>query len=85
MTRSSLDRLSIYADLGVPEIWRYDGRALFIYSLREGQYEVHERSIALPLIQAKDLVSFLELCSTIGENGLIKQFRQWIRSQSTNL
>lgn len=31
ITSSSLDRFSIYTDLGVLEIWRYDGRSLTIY------------------------------------------------------
>ncbi|MEB3338700.1 MAG: Uma2 family endonuclease [Leptolyngbyaceae bacterium] len=31
ITSSSMNRLDIYADLGVPEVWRYDGRSLTIY------------------------------------------------------
>jgi Uma2 family endonuclease len=91
ITSSSLDRLSIYADLGVPELWRYDGRSLTLYQLQEGQYLPCNRSIALPLLQASDITRLLELRfpqdkmqSPVGENSLVKQFRHWLRSQKIN-
>ncbi|MGQ9869716.1 hypothetical protein [Leptodesmis sp.] len=40
---------SIYADLKVLEVWRYDDRALAIYALQDGVYEVSDRHIALCL------------------------------------
>jgi Uma2 family endonuclease len=36
ITSSSLNRMSIYATLGVPEVWRFDGAQLSIHLLREG-------------------------------------------------
>jgi Uma2 family endonuclease len=91
ITSSSLDRLSIYADLGVPELWRYDGRSLTLYQLQEGQYLPCNRSIALPPLQASDITQFLELRfpqdktqAPVGENSLVKQFRHWLRSQKVN-
>ena len=33
VTHSSLDRLAIYAALGVPEVWRFDGLRLLVYRL----------------------------------------------------
>ncbi|NJR62265.1 MAG: Uma2 family endonuclease [Cyanobacteria bacterium CRU_2_1] len=91
ITSSSLDRFSIYTDLGVLEIWRYDGRSLTIYHLYEGQYKICDQSVALPLLKANDITRFLELRfpkqemqSAVGENSLVKQFRQWLRSQQAN-
>jgi Uma2 family endonuclease len=88
ISSSSLDRFSIYSDLGVPEIWRYDGRSLTIYALQQGQYNLCDRSLALPTLQAVDLTQFLNLRfakdatqTPVGENSLIKQFRQWLRTQ----
>jgi len=87
ITSSSLDRFSIYADLGIPEVWRYDGQALTIYFLQDGKYERCDRSLALPLLKAKDISRFLGLRFSqdeaqlpVSENSLVKQFRQWIRS-----
>jgi Uma2 family endonuclease len=34
----SLNQLNLYADLGVPEIWRYDGRRIEFYQLQNGEY-----------------------------------------------
>jgi Uma2 family endonuclease len=81
ITPSSLNRFSIYADLKVPEIWRYDGRSLTIYLLQAGEYQVCDRSSALPVLRAEDVMRFLALYPGNGENQLIKQFRQWVRSR----
>ncbi len=80
ITSSSLDRFSIYADLKLPEIWRYDGRSLVIYGLVESEYVIRDRSIALPILRTEDVLRFLSLSVSIGENSLIKQFRQWLKS-----
>jgi Uma2 family endonuclease len=84
ITSSSLDRLSIYAALGVPEIWLYDGQTLTILSLQKnGKYISQERSIALPFLKAEDLLRFLALKNTMGETSLVKQFRQWVKESAT--
>ena len=80
ITSSSLDRFSIYADLKVPEIWRYDGRSLVIYRLVGSEYIMQERSIALQILRTEDILRFLNLSASIGENSLVKQFRQWLMS-----
>lgn len=40
ITSSSLDRLAIYASLGITEVWRFDGDRLTIYVLEDGYYQV---------------------------------------------
>ena len=44
----SLSKFSIYAALGVPEIWRFDGQELTIHHLEQGCYVIAENSLALP-------------------------------------
>jgi Uma2 family endonuclease len=85
ITSSSLNRFSIYADLNVPEVWRYDGQSLTIYTLQAGEYQVCSHSIALPILTAEDIMRFLALYFSTGENSVVKQFRQWVRSQQTTL
>lgn len=82
ITSSSINRLSIYAALGVPEVWRYDGQTLTILSLQHGEYVSQERSAALSVFKAEDIVRFLALKNTIGETSLIKQFRQWVKDSA---
>jgi Uma2 family endonuclease len=78
ITSSSLDRFSIYAALKVPEIWRYDGQILTIYELVGSEYMLRDSSIALPGLKTVDILRFLSLSTSIGENSLVKQFRQWL-------
>jgi Uma2 family endonuclease len=80
ITSSSLDRFSIYATLQVPEIWRYDGENLTIYELVESEYIIRDSSIALPGLKTVDILRFLNLSTSIGENSLVKQFRQWLKT-----
>jgi Uma2 family endonuclease len=37
-SRSAIDKLRLYAGMGVPEFWRYNGSVLRIYTLAGGQY-----------------------------------------------
>ncbi|HMJ26836.1 MAG TPA: Uma2 family endonuclease, partial [Pyrinomonadaceae bacterium] len=34
----SISKFPIYAALGVPEVWRYDGESIAIYQLRDGKF-----------------------------------------------
>jgi Uma2 family endonuclease len=78
VSRSMLDRVAIYAALGVPEIWRYDGRKLIICLLKEGIYVEHERSTNLPLLQPATVLRFVELRQTLNETACIRAFREWL-------
>ena len=54
-----VDRSNIYAQLRVPEVWRFDGESLVIEHLQEdGTYLAREASIFLPLL-AKDVLRWL--------------------------
>lgn len=65
ITSSSINRLDIYADLGVPEVWRYDGQALTMYCLENKQYQNCSNSIAFPLLTPSDIERFLDLKKTL--------------------
>ena len=81
ITSSSIDQLAIYAALGVPEVWLYDGQTLAMYYLIAGVYESRDRSLSLPPLTASEVVRFLALSQTMGETSLVRQFRQWVRTQ----
>ena len=81
ITSSSLNRFAIYKALGVPEIRRYDGCRLEIHVLQDDEYVNQSNSRALTLLTAADILRFLTSHQTLGENALVKQFRQWIRAQ----
>jgi Uma2 family endonuclease len=80
VTRSSLNRMGIYAALGVPEVWRFDGTALKAYILDEqGSYKPVHRSSALPELPLSEIVRHLEQRTTLDDTHLIREFRQWVR------
>ncbi|MGK7944117.1 MAG: Uma2 family endonuclease [Microcystaceae cyanobacterium] len=79
ITSSSLDRLGIHQALGIGEIWRFDGEKLFIYGLENGSYQEKEKSQVLPILSKSVIVTFLKRRGTIGENALLREFRQWLQ------
>src|SRR5262249_2185065 len=56
VTSSSLDRMSIYATLAVPEVWRLSGEGFTFNLLEKGQYRVRPNSLAFPRLTSADLI-----------------------------
>jgi len=80
ISRSALDRLGIYAGLGVPELWRHDGKSLRVYLLsEEGEYRLSEKSRAFPALPLEEFRRFLEQWTSLSENRLVMTFRDWVR------
>jgi len=80
ISSGSLYKLDFYADLSVPEIWRYDENRLQILHLTEQKYVEAETSRALPVLTADALSQFLEQCKTGGQSATLRTFRGWLRS-----
>ncbi|NEO57951.1 MAG: Uma2 family endonuclease [Okeania sp. SIO3B5] len=80
ITSSSLDRLTIYAALGIGEIWRFDGENLFIYCLQNGSYQEQEKSNVLPILSKSVILNFLTRRGEKGENSLLREFREWLQN-----
>src|SRR5262249_1305776 len=75
---SSLPRMSIYAALGVQEVWRYDGEAFTINLLRDsGQYETSDSGLALPALTVEVVTRFLGLSDHLGEAEWLASFTDW--------
>jgi Uma2 family endonuclease len=84
ISRSSLNRMGIYAAIRVAEVWRYDGETLTIFRLDDqGKYQQVECSGFFPFLTAKDLADFLKRRHELGESGLLRAFREWVRGQRT--
>lgn len=82
VTRSSLDRMAIYAALRIPEIWRYDGTTLSFHALgAEGNYAEVTHSLSFPKVTPADLLVFIALRGQTDDNGVIRQFRAWVRQR----
>ena len=81
VTHSSLDREAIYAGLGIPEVWRFNGRKLEFLRLGPRGYARMKRSLAFPLLTSTALQRFLVEWGTIDDTTLIRRFRQWVREK----
>jgi Uma2 family endonuclease len=83
-TNSSVDKMAIYAELKVPEVWRYEEGQLIINLLTDTGYIESETSLAFGTFPVKELTKFLQLDSQKGENARMREFREWVRSQNNS-
>jgi Uma2 family endonuclease len=82
ITKSALDRMGIYAGLGVPEVWRFDGETLQVFRLLGGQYGPSSRSVELPFVPLDEFVSFVQQAVTVQDDRpLLRQLRAWVRQR----
>ena len=78
VTGKSLARLPIYAQLGVPEIWRYDEGELKVYELVEGErYQQRDTSLAFPGVPVGELPGLIEQHRSQGRRATRKAVREW--------
>jgi len=83
VTHSSLNRLAIYAALGVPEVWRLEKSKMTFHVLgAAGHFEVATASYAIPLVTPADLLYFIRRARRASdENAVTRDFRVWIRKR----
>ncbi len=81
ITSSSKDRFTIYAEMGVPEIWRYDGKVFTMNILEDGKYIVVKESLSFPNLPLTEISNFLSEVEDKDYLDLVREFREWVRSQ----
>jgi Uma2 family endonuclease len=81
ITHTNINKNTLYAAMGVPEFWRFNGEILRIYYLQEGIYQEVDKSLTFPWMTKEALYGFLENCRQQGENSAKRSFRNWVREQ----
>jgi len=81
ITGSSLHKDSIFAQLGVPEVWRHDGKNMEILVRSAEGYHKSQVSSALPFITAEILERFISEGRTLSRPEWFKGVRAWARQQ----
>ena len=81
ISHGSKIKMDSYAAIGTSELWRFQNGQVYIYHLKESQYESSERSLAFSLLTVKNLNDWLAQHNTIGDNALIRMVRKWLREQ----
>ena len=78
ISRSALDKLAIFAQLGVPEVWRCRD-AVAILKLEGSEYVAGARSAFLPL-DCAGLSHQMSLRTQLKRSAWLRGVRQWIRT-----
>ncbi|WP_017659295.1 Uma2 family endonuclease [Baaleninema simplex] len=83
---TSPTRLEAYAQLGVPELWRYRDGTVEIWQWCEGQYRQHTESSVLPEMPVLEgMALFLPRLASESMSGLKREFRDWVRDRLTSI
>jgi Uma2 family endonuclease len=81
-THSSLNRMEVYAGLGVPEVWRFAGEMIEVSQLRGRQYRRVRRSLALPFVPLEEIPDLFRRCMLVLDEGLrLRMMRKWVRTR----
>lgn len=83
-TSSSLDRMMIYAALGVDEVWRHDD-GLEFHKVEDGRYHRTDVSVNFPMLTVVEASRFLEDSARMGRVAWMKAFRQYVRDELSGL
>ncbi|HWQ31516.1 MAG TPA: Uma2 family endonuclease [Blastocatellia bacterium] len=75
----SLNKLPLYAALGVPEVWRLKGDDLKFYRLVEGEYLELAASDLFPFLPPSVLMDYLRLGDSEDIIVMNRAFREWVR------
>lgn len=78
INHTDIDKNALYAAMGVPEFWRFDGQAWQIYQLQAGGYVELETSPTFPVVEKAKLYEFIAACE-LDEVEAELEFRSWVR------
>jgi hypothetical protein len=88
VTSPSLDKLPLYAQIGVPEVWRDTGDAVTILALQQQQgtsadapeYVAAQESLVLPGLFDDALLRFVQTGLTMSDLDWLRSVRDWARN-----
>jgi Uma2 family endonuclease len=80
-TSASLDKLVIYAALGVPEVWRVRRAAVHILHLVGARYEEAPSSLSFSFVTADALSTHLARGLAEGTRAATRAFRAWVQER----
>jgi Uma2 family endonuclease len=81
VTRSAISKLPLYANVGVPEVWRSDGERVMILHLVAGEYRERPMSAAIPPLTSEILSRFLAASRTLKRTEWLRNVRDWAQAQ----
>lgn len=82
VTNPAIAKLPIYAEIGVPEVWRIDGDRVMVLALDAGEYRESAQSVSLAPLDGDVLTRFLAESRTMPRTGWIRAVRAWALEQA---
>ena len=76
-THGGIEKLDVYAGLGVREVWFWDKDRLAVYRLGTDAYEPCEGSALLPTLDLAELASFV---TTTDQTSAVRRYRDALRA-----
>src|SRR5215510_2863077 len=76
ITSPSLNKFPIFAAMGIPEVWRYDGEGVTIFKLEKEEYSIQEASGVFPGLTSPVIKRFLE-DSQMKRSAWVRSVREW--------
>lgn len=83
VTNSSINKFAIYAAMGVPEFWRYEGDEMHFYRLEGEDYLEITQSVHFPFVTPAVITAFLKLGDSEDIPPMNKAFRAWVKTNKT--
>lgn len=82
---SCLDRLGIYATLGVPEVWRFDGERFEVLVRRdETGYDAADTSPTFPTLPSAEVPDLLRDVVALDDASQQRRIRAWVRKHAAS-
>lgn len=80
MSRSALKKLAIYAQFGVPEVWRCDEGQVTFHILRGEAYLESSSSLVLPGVTTATLLEFVHAARQQKYVDWVRSVREWAKT-----
>ena len=81
MSRSALNKLALFASMGIPEVWRCDGQRVTIFVLDQDHYRESPASLAIPALTTDVLTRFLLDSRTMLSPEWFRAVSDWAQEQ----
>lgn len=79
ITSPSLNKFPVFAVLGIPEVWRYDGARVSCFRLEGDEYSERAESVVLPKVTSEVLTEFVEQDKHLKRTAWLRRVREWAR------
>jgi Uma2 family endonuclease len=80
ITHTDIDKNTLYAQLGIPELWRFNGQVLTLFQLQGNQYIEVDASPTFSWADKTLFYAFLKDCKLMGEAQAQRQLASWVQS-----